>query len=376
MNDARSARDAGRSAGAASSGAASPAGALGTPPPAHILNGFHAHVDNPVQLDQPWSYGWRCDRAVISLAEEPMRASWIAKTTAKMRPAGVGVSRPMLSTDGRYTVSGWRARTFLSGHRAPRFDEMAAAALRINESLRGLPRPEFLAPPELTGTWGQTEIFAAADAAAFAEQPQEWIAPAMDATAVPRKDIAEALAKAVEVTALRTEITAEDQLVHGDVIGCMIFDGAADPAITDLVPAWHPTGWSVALLVVDAMAWGNGDDALLDRWSHIPDFMQLALRAVLYRLALHAMLPNSRPEAWPGLSRTADVIAAREQQNEARQEWEDEGEPAEEGGDDAGEDAEESVSEPAGKQGSDEDVEDADEGGAEDVDKYPDQGRE
>ena len=369
MNDARSARDGARSARAGSAGAASAAGTLGTPPPAHILNGFHAHVDNPVQLDQPWSYGWRCDRAVISLAEEPMRASWIAKTTAKMRPAGVGVSRPMLSTDGRYTVSGWRARTFLSGHRAPRFDEMAAAALRINESLRGLPRPEFLAPPELTCTWGQTEIFAAADAAAFAEQPQEWIAPAMDATAVPRKDIAEALAKAVEITALRTEITAEDQLVHGDVIGCMIFDGAADPAITDLVPAWHPTGWSVALLVVDAIALGNGDDALLDRWSHIPDFMQLALRAVLYRLALHAMLPNSRPEAWPGLSRTADVIAAREQQNEARHEWGDEDEAAEEGGDeageDAGDDAVETVGDSAGEQDSDEDVE-----------KPPEQGRE
>ena len=352
------------------------AGTLETPPPAHILNGFHAHVDNPVQLDRPWSYGWRCDRAVISLAEEPMRASWIAKTTAKMRPAGVGVSRPMLSTDGRYTVSGWRARTFLSGHRAPRFDEMAAAALRINESLRGLPRPEFLAPPELTGTWGQTEIFAAADASAFAEQPQEWIAPAMDATAVPRNDIAEALAKAVEITALRTEITAEDQLVHGDVIGCMIFDGAADPAITDLVPAWHPTGWSVALLVVDAMAWGNGDDALLDRWAHIPDFMQLALRAVLYRLALHAMLPNSRPEAWPGLSRTADVIAAREQHNEVQQEREESGEAAEESGEHVGHDAEESVNDTAGDQdsdeageGADEAGEGADERGAEDAEK-------
>src|SRR5699024_10309710 len=104
----------------------------------------------------------------------------------------------------------------------------------------------------------------------------------------------------------------------------------------------------VALLVVDAMAWGNGDDALLDRWSHIPDFMQLALRAVLYRLALHAMLPNSRPEAWPGLSRTADVIAAREQQNEARQEWEDKDEAAEDAREHVGDNAEESVSESAG----------------------------
>ena len=54
-----------------------------------------------------------------------------------MRPAGVSVSRPIVSSDGRFSVSGWRARTFLSGHRAPRFDEMATAALRIGEALRG-----------------------------------------------------------------------------------------------------------------------------------------------------------------------------------------------------------------------------------------------
>ena len=267
---------------------------------------------NPVQLDAEWSYGWRCDRAVLSQAGDQARAAWIAKTMSRIRPAGVGVSRPIVSSDGRHSVSGWRARTFLSGSSAPRFDEMAAAALRFNEALKGEDKPSFMVPPEAGAAWTDADIFNAADAAAFAVDPTQWVMPVLDQTSIPREDVAEALAKAAQVAQLRTELSAEDQLVHADVIGCTIFDGSTDPMFTDFIPAWHPAGWSVALLIVDAMAWANGSDALLDRWKHIPDFEQLTVRAVLYRLLLHAMLPASHPEAWQGLSRVAEVIMARE----------------------------------------------------------------
>lgn len=282
-----------------------------TPPPAHILASFQVPAARPVQLDPVWGRGWRCDRAVIGAADEPARAAWIARTMAKMRPAGVSVSRPILSSDGRYSVSGWRARTFLSGHRAPRFDEIAMAALRVSEALKGESRPAFLHPPTMSGQWNETDIYAAAEEAGFSEDPTQWVKAALRQDAVPREDVALALGKAAELAAARGEITEESQLVHGDVLGCMLFDGYSDPVLTDLVPAWRPAAWPVALMVVDAMAWGNGSDALLDRWSHIPDFWQLVLRAALYRVLLHAMLPNARPDAWRGLSRVADVIIAR-----------------------------------------------------------------
>lgn len=280
-------------------------------PPAHILASFQVPAAHPVELDSEWSGGWRCDRAVISKVDEPARAAWIARTMSKMRPAGVSVSRPILSSDGRYSVSGWRARTFLSGHRAPRFDEIAMAALRISEALREEEKPSFLSAPEKTGVWNEVDVFAAAEAAAFDPDPTEWVRVSLPLDSVPRDDIAEALTKAAELAAARGEVKEPDQLVHGDVLGCLIFDGLADPVLTDLVPAWRPAGWPVALMVVDAMAWGNGSDALLNRWAHIPDFWELVLRAALYRVMLHAILPHSRPVAWQGLSRVADVILAR-----------------------------------------------------------------
>lgn len=288
-----------------------PTGFLTDAPPAHILAGFQVPGAKAVQLGEEWSHGWRCDRAVISRADEPGRAAWIASIMSKMRPAGVSVSRPIYSSDGRFSVSGWRARTFISGHPAPRFDEMAAAALRLNEALRGERRPDFLRPPALSGRWTEADIYAAADAAAFDDDPTRWVSPALDPESVPREDVGRALAKAAEMVELRQPIDDADQLVHADMAGCTMFDGTADPIVTDFVPAWHPTGWTVALLIVDTMAWGNAPDAMLDRWSHIPDADQLALRAVLYRLFLHAMLPNSNPRAWQGLARVADVVAAR-----------------------------------------------------------------
>lgn len=284
---------------------------LHTQPPAHILTSFQVPAAHPVQLGEAWAGGWRCDRAVISRADEPARAAWIAKIMAKVRPVGVSVSRPISSSDGRLSISGWRARTFLSGAPSPRFDEMAAAALRLNEALEGERKPSFVTPPVVGQPWSMNDVFAAAEHAAFAADATEWIAPALDESSVPRDDVAEALMKAAPLLELRGEISARDQLVHGDVMSCLIFDDASDPIFTDIVPAWRPMGWSVALLAVDSAAWAEAPDALFDRWQHLPDFEELLLRAVLYRLFVHIMLPGAREDAWPGLARIADVVVGR-----------------------------------------------------------------
>lgn len=292
-------------------------------PPAAIRAGFQVSQATPVELGGAWGDGWRCDRAVLVPSEDRARATWTAQVMDRVRPAGVSVARPLRSTDGRYAVGGWTARAFLSGHRAPRFDETAASVLRFNEALdravQGEGRPAFLdmasrvsaAGDGRGGTFSETELFAVAESAAWADDPTDLLMPVMDLGVVPRDDVAAAMEKATGLILLRDEVTAPDQLVHGDALGCTVYDGYADPAIVDFVPAWRPTGWSVALLVVDAVAWANAEDGLLDRWSHLQDFDQLLLRAVLFRLFAHAAVPGTLPQAWPGLSRVSDVVSAR-----------------------------------------------------------------
>lgn len=291
-------------------------------PPAAIRAGFQVSQATPVELGGAWGDGWRCDRAVLVPSEDRARATWTAQMMDRVRPAGVSVARPLRSTDGRYAVGGWTARGFLSGHRAPRFDETAASALRFNQALdqamQGEARPAFLDTASRlsgSGTPGrdlsETELFAVAESAAWADDPTDLLMPVMDLTVVPRDDVAAAMEKATGLMLLREEVTAPDQLVHGDALGCTVYDGYADPAIVDFVPAWRPTGWSVALLVVDAIAWANAEDGLLDRWSHLQDFDQLLLRAVMFRLFAHAAVPGTLAQSWPGLSRVSDVVAAR-----------------------------------------------------------------
>ncbi|AGP31366.1 hypothetical protein A606_08615 [Corynebacterium terpenotabidum Y-11] len=286
------------------------------PPTESIRGAFQVGYSTPTRPEDAWGDSWRCDHAVLTPVNDPARATWTAQVMDRIRPDGVVVPRQLRSTDGRYAMGGWTARSFVSGHRAPRFDEVAAAALRLNAALVGEPRPAFLstAPSGVApraGVLGDADLFAAAENAAWADDPTEQLGAVMDASAVPREDVAAAMAKAAALIPLRAPVAAPDQLVHGDMLGCTVFDGSADPAVVDLVPAWRPTGWSVALTVVDAVAWSGAEDELFDRWSHLPDFTQLLLRAVIYRLFVHAVLPDSRPEAWPGLERVSDIVKVR-----------------------------------------------------------------
>ena len=93
--------------------------------------------------------------------------------------------------------------------------------------------------------------------------------------------------------------------------GAVLFDDADVPALIDLVPAWRPKEWSAAVIVVDAVAWGGADEALIDRWSHLEDWSQMLLRAVLHRLALHAQHPDASTRTLAGLERAADLVGAR-----------------------------------------------------------------
>ncbi|MDT7648275.1 MAG: hypothetical protein QOC75_5275, partial [Pseudonocardiales bacterium] len=79
----------------------------------------------------------------------------------------------------------------------------------------------------------------------------------------------------------------------------------------DLVPFWRPVEWAAAVIVVDALAWGGGDPALLGAWAHLDGWPQALLRALLFRVALHAQHPASSADSLRGLDRAADLIVQR-----------------------------------------------------------------
>jgi uncharacterized protein (TIGR02569 family) len=271
-----------------------------------VLTAFGLTGVQPVALGPGWEGGWRCGEVVLSVVPDHARAAWSARVRETLFVDGVRLARPVRSTDGRYVVSGWRADTFVAGVPEPRHDEVVSAAVRLHEATGKLERPRFLTQGP-TAPWGDVDVFIAADRAAWEERPLSSVPPGAR-TAPPSADSEKSVELINQLASLRKPTRSPNQLVHGDLYGTVLFVGTAAPGITDITPYWRPASWAAGVAVVDALSWGEADDGLIERWSALPEWPQMLLRALMFRLAVHALHPRSTAEAFPGLARTAALV--------------------------------------------------------------------
>jgi uncharacterized protein (TIGR02569 family) len=257
-------------------------------------------------LGAGWEGGWRCGEVVLTMVADHARAAWSAKVRETLFVDGVRLARPVRSTDGRYVVAGWRADTFVVGTPEPRHDEVVSAAVRLHEATAKLERPRFLTQPPVA-PWGDVDVFIAADRAAWEERPlQSW--PSAARVSPGSSDGQRSIDMINQLAVLRRPTKSPSQLVHGDLYGTVLFAGTAAPGITDITPYWRPAPWAAGVVVVDALSWGDADDGLIERWSSMPEWPQMLLRALMFRLAVHALHPRSTSAAFPGLARTAALV--------------------------------------------------------------------
>lgn len=276
------------------------------PPPDHVLSAFGLAGVKPVYLGASWEGGFRCGEVVLSLVADNARAAWSARVRETLFVDGVRLARPVRSTDGRYVVSGWRADTFVAGTPEPRHDEVVSAAVRLHEATGKLDRPRFLTQGP-AAPWGDVDIFIAADRAAWEERPLASVPPGAR-VAPPIADAERSVELINQLATLRKPTKSPNQLVHGDLYGTVLFVGTAAPGITDITPYWRPASWAAGVVVIDALSWGEADDGLIERWNALPEWPQMLLRALMFRLAVHALHPRSTAEAFPGLARTAALV--------------------------------------------------------------------
>ncbi|MGZ8176641.1 TIGR02569 family protein [Williamsia sp. SKLECPSW1] len=275
-------------------------------PPAHVVATFGLSGTEPIALTREWEGGWRIGEVVLSLVPDHARAAWSATVREDLFVDGLRVARPLRGTDGRYVVSGWRADTYIAGSPEPRHDEVVSVANRLHQVTSAIERPRFLlqapAPP-----YTDVDVFTAADRAAWEDVPLR-SARAAGFGEPTSPDGARSIEMLKTLATLRTPVSSPPQLVHGDLFGTVLFAGAAAPGITDFVPYWRPAAWASAVVVVDALAWGGADEDLVTRWSDLPEWPQMMLRALLFRLAVHALHPRSSAGALAGLSRVVDIV--------------------------------------------------------------------
>jgi uncharacterized protein (TIGR02569 family) len=255
------------------------------PPPLHVRAAFGARHAEPELIDG--GPVWRCDDVALRPSASPAEAAWVAKTLDNLEVPNVRLGQPLRSTDGRWVVGGWAATRWLAGRAEPRHDEVVAVSIRLHQATSGLPRPRFLD--------ARRDLFAQADRAAWGEEEIQLNADRggrlFDLFACSRRPLG-----------------LTPQVVHGDLFGNVLFAGSAPPAIIDFTPYWRPAEWAAGVVVVDALAWGGADQGMAKRWSHLPEWPQALLRALLFRLAVHALHPRSTEQSLRGLDRAAHQV--------------------------------------------------------------------
>nr|WP_236796008.1 TIGR02569 family protein [Amycolatopsis sp. GM8] len=253
--------------------------------PQRVLDAFGA-PGGPERL--PGSSAWRCGDLVFKPVTDRARTVWLADVLGRIVVPDLRIARPVRATDGRWIIGGWAASRFLEGQREHRHDETMLAALKLAQATENLPRPGFLSRRQGHDTLADRMAWGEAEVPVEESKGGRWF---------------EVLAVA------RRPVRLPDQVVPGDLFGAVLFDGPSPPGIVDFEPYYRPAEWGAAVAAVDAVAWGGADLEFLRRWSHLPEWSQLLLRAVLFRLAGNSLNPRATVSALDGLRTAAAWVS-------------------------------------------------------------------
>jgi uncharacterized protein (TIGR02569 family) len=157
-------------------------------------------------------------------------------------------------------------------HEARRWPEIIAVGERFHAALRGIRRPSFL--DQRSSRW------AISGRVAWGEIPASQFAHVRHLPEL--------------VSALRP-VTAPSQLIHGDLTGNVLFDSAQPPAIIDFSPYWRPTAYASAIVIADALIWQGADRRVLDAVTHMGDFGQYLIRALIFRVVTDWIASQEEP---------------------------------------------------------------------------------
>lgn len=232
-------------------------------PPEAVLRAFG--VAGPaVPLPGGRGTSWRAGDLVLKPVEDERMLHWLDRTARpRLRPAGLRIALPCPSGVGEPAVDGWSASVWLPGGRpVGRWSERVQVARRFAAAFAGVD-PRSL--PHRDDPWARAER------AAWGEDEG---GPLRD------HPLARALPPSREPVAL----------VHADLAGNTLLHPTLPPAVLDLSVTARPVEWSVAVLVVDVVAFEAAPLDLLRTAGGTAGFPQLLARALLFRMTTDLLL--------------------------------------------------------------------------------------
>jgi uncharacterized protein (TIGR02569 family) len=255
---------------------------LGAGPTDAVLAAFGVTGD-PVLLAGGQGRTWRAGQLAFKQVDLPAEALWRSEVlTSLPESTEFRVARPVRALDGTWTAEGWEASRIVAGEPdVSRPDDALRAGIAFHAAIAGLPRPAFLDLRDDPWSHG--------DRVAWEELPVDASPVALDLLA--------------PLVLARRPVDVGSQVVHGDLLGNVLFAEGLPPAIIDWPPYWRPAAWASAVAVADALCWYAATPDLATRWRHLPDWGQLLIRALIYRIVTHDAAFG--PAGW-----TPDQLAA------------------------------------------------------------------
>ncbi len=243
-----------------------------TSPPESVVRAFGI-VEGLVQLRGGRGNSWATSSAVLKPVEDVAEASWIADLAAPLEPRRFRLARPIAAADKGWIVDGWSAWTRVAGeHSVTRWPELLAAATAFHAAVVNVPKPEFIDRRD--------DRWRIADRVAWGELP------AREFATVPHLE---------RLLGARRSLNLDSQLIHGDLVGNVLFADGLPPAIIDLSLYWRPVGYSAALVVGDALAWEGAEPSILGLLQRFAEWPQLLLRAVIFRIVVSELARRAEP---------------------------------------------------------------------------------
>lgn len=259
------------------------------PPSASVLAAFGV-AGNPVTpLAGGQGTSWRAGDAVLKPADQSVpELEWLATVYSAVRTDGFRIARQRRAAGGAVWVEGWSATDYVAGqHVSRRWADVIAAGELLHAALAGLARPAFLASRHNPWTTGDQVAWGELPAAQFRE-----------------------VRHLPQLAAALRPVRARSQLIHGDLSGNVLFDEALPPAVIDVAPYWRPAAFASAVVVADALVWEDADASILAAVTHIADFPQYLLRALMYRAVTDWIVNRAAGglDAEPGIDAYAPAV--------------------------------------------------------------------
>lgn len=232
-------------------------------PPRAVRAAFGA-VGEPVRLAGGKGGTWRVGDVVLKPSEGDAEVRWRSEVLAALPESPhFRVARPVRAADGDWLAGGWEAARVVAGETDhSRLDDVIRTGDAFHEAVAGVPRPGLLDTRDNAWEYGNRLAFG------------DYLAPALRRPS----------ALLDQLLSYRRPVSLPQQIVHGDLLGNVLFADGLPPAVIDWPVYWRPVPWASAVAAVDAMVWHGAGRGVIERWARLPEWGQMLVRAAIYRL--------------------------------------------------------------------------------------------